>query len=139
MAMKNILKSVCLASMFMVATHAALADGDARVGQTLFEQQCARCHDTRPGKHSDQGRSLNGVVGRKAGGFVFYSSPAMMKSRITWTEENLDTYLESPRKFIPGNWMSANGLKSYAWMPSKKERDDVIAFLKEISKVGQSY
>lgn len=124
-----------LASIFVVAANAALADGDARVGQTLFEKQCARCHDTRPGKHSDQGRSMSGVVGRKAGGYVFYSSRSMMKSGVTWTDENLDKYLENPRKFIPGNWMSANGPKSYAWQPSKKERDDIIAFLNEISKV----
>lgn len=137
--MKNALKMVCFASTIMVPTTAALADGDARAGQTLFEKQCARCHDTRPGKHSDQGRSLSDVLGRKAGGYVFYSSPAMMKSGITWTGENLDKYLENPRKFIPGNWMSAYGPKSYVWLPSKKERDDIIAFLKEISNAGRSY
>ena len=136
MVIKNALKTACLASMFMVAANAALADGDARTGQMLFENQCARCHGARPGKHTDQGRSLSGVVGRKAGGYVFYSSPAMRKSGITWTGDNLDKYLENPRKFIPGNWMSANGVKSYTWQPSKTERDDVIAFLKEISKGG---
>jgi cytochrome c len=135
--MKLAVITACLAVMSAFAASGALAAGDARTGQALFEKQCARCHDTRPGKHSDKGRSLNGVIGRKAGGFVFYSSPAMMKSGINWSEESLDKYLADPRKFIPGSWMSTSGLDSYKWQPSKQERDDVIAFLASISK-GQA-
>lgn len=132
--MNHAVKIICLVFMFAFFTKPTLAEGDAKAGQALFEKQCARCHDTRPGRHSDKGRSLNGVIGRKAGGFVFYSSPAMMKSGIIWSAEHLDKYLADPRKFIPGSWMSTSGLDSYKWQPSKQEREHVIAFLTSISQ-----
>ena len=43
---------------------------------------------------------------------------------VTWTEENLFTYLENPKKFIKGTTMVFDGLKKEA------DRKDLIAFLK---------
>ncbi len=113
------------AAMALGAGNSALAAGDAKAGETVFKK-CAVCHDTKAGKHKI-GPSLAGVAGSKAGSAKGYRfSPATMKSGITWTDDNLDKYLENPRKLINGTRMAFAGLRS------KKERDDVIAFLKTL-------
>ncbi len=103
----------------------AHADGDAKAGKRVFNK-CAFCHAITPGKVTN-GPSLHGVVGRKAGtasGYRF--SPAMQKSGLTWDDANLQKYLENPRKMVRGTRMAFTGLRS------KKERDDVIAYLKTL-------
>lgn len=103
----------------------ALAAGDIKAGEQAF-RKCAICHDIRPGKHKI-GPSLHGVAGRKAGGAAGYRySPATMASGVVWTDEALDKYLENPRRLISGTRMAFAGVRS------KKERDDLIAFLKSL-------
>lgn len=117
---------VVLASIAVVPA-TALADGDAKQGQRVFNK-CKACHSLVAGQKR-LGPSLNGMFGRKAGfeaGFNY--SSAMKKSGIVWTEETLDRYLAKPREFIPGNRMAFPGL------PKKKEREDLIAYLKEATK-----
>lgn len=114
-----------LAFGMMASGGSALADGDAAKGKTVFKK-CAICHAVEEGKNKI-GPSLFGVVGRKAGeakGFRF--SPALKKSELVWNDENLHKYLENPRKTIKGTRMVFAGLRS------KKDRDDVIAYLKTL-------
>jgi cytochrome c len=124
----NMLKTfVTVASVAVIAlsASAARAAGDVKAGEKVFKK-CAVCHDTREGKHKI-GPSLHGVAGTKAGSAKGYKySPATMKSGVTWTDENLQKYLEKPNSFIKGSRMAFAGLKS------KKERDDVIAYLKTL-------
>jgi len=97
--------------------------GDAKKGEKVF-RKCKACHTLEAGKHK-VGPSLAGVIGREAGqaeGFKY--SSAMQESGITWTEENLDKYLEKPKKFVKGTRMAFAGLKK------KSQRDDVIAYIK---------
>jgi cytochrome c len=71
------------------------------------------------------GPSLHGIVGRTAGTIEgFRYSPANKNSGITWTEEQLFTYLEDPRKTIPGTFMAFAGIKD------PQQRADLIAYLK---------
>jgi len=87
--------------------------------------QCKACHVTDKGVNR-VGPSLHGIVGRKAGtvpGFNY--SAANRSSGVSWTEETLYTYLENPRKFMPGTKMAFAGLRQ------PQQRADVIAYLKQ--------
>jgi cytochrome c len=97
--------------------------GDAAAGQRVF-RQCQTCHSVKPGENK-VGPSLHGIVGRQAGTIPgFRYSPANKNSGATWNEETLFAYLEDPRKFMPGTYMSFVGLKQ------PQQRADVIAYLK---------
>ncbi|KAF9083451.1 hypothetical protein BGX29_011175 [Mortierella sp. GBA35] len=101
--------------------------GDAVAGARLFVARCSHCHTLSPGGPNKAGPNLFGVVGRKAGHANYYFSEAHSKKGVTWTPENLFTYLENPRQFIPGTKKAFPGVKD------PKDRADIIAFLKTAS------
>lgn len=99
--------------------------GDAKKGEADFIT-CKTCHALDVNKI---GPMLKGVVGRKAGtiaGFTY--SVANKNSGITWTEEKLFQYLESPQRVVPGTKMTFAG-----WPTDPQKRADVIAYLKSNS------
>jgi len=49
----------------------------------------------------------------------------MKSSDVVWNEKTLDRYLENPAQFMPGNHMT------FAGVPDKKTRENIIAFLKQ--------
>jgi cytochrome c len=103
-------------------TYASLT-GDATKGEQVFAQ-CKTCHVAEKGVNR-VGPSLWGVVGRHSGSIEgFKYSPANKNSGLTWTEDQLFTYLEAPQKTIPGTYMAFAGLKK------PQDRADVIAYLK---------
>jgi len=100
--------------------------GDASKGASLFKTRCAQCHTLKAGEAHKVGPNLHGVFGRKTGqaeGFSYTS--ANVSKGITWSGETLFEYLENPKKYIPGTKMAFAGLKK------EKERNDLIAHLKE--------
>ena len=108
-----------------ITSGGALA-ADLAKGEKIFKK-CKTCHTLEVGENK-VGPSLHGVVGREVGtveGFKY--SKKILESGIVWTEENIDQYLESPKKFIPGNKMMFPGLKK------QTDRENLIAFLKEKS------
>lgn len=116
-----------LTATVLFSAGAARADGDAAAGQKIFAQ-CRACHSLEAGKNG-LGPSLNKVIGRKAAseaGFKTYS-PAMQKSGVTWTEDNLKKYLADPKGFVPGNRMVFAGLKK------PDDAENVIAYIKQES------
>ena len=74
-------------------------------GALLFRQRCASCHADTTGKPSPIGPNLARVVGRKAGSAAFAYSPALKQSGLVWTRANLDKFLTSPGKLVPGTRM----------------------------------
>ena len=96
---------------------------DAAAGQKAFQGQCSTCHAVTQGTNRI-GPSLYGVVGRSAASVAGYKySAAMMKSGLTWSATELDTYLVAPAKTVPNTKMTYAGLKDTA------KRGDVIAYL----------
>ena len=90
------------------------AQADPPDGQQIFKAQCAVCHSVQPGQ-TVVGPSLAGVVGRTAGSMEsFRYSPGMRKSGIVWTEEEIGTFIESPRKLVPGTNMAFPGERDAA-------------------------
>jgi cytochrome c len=105
----------------------ARADGDATLGKKVFAQ-CMACHRAEEGKNLI-GPSLYGVYGRPAASVEGYAySPAMKNAKVTWDDASLDKYLEAPLQMVRGGKMAFPGLKD------KKQRDDVIAYLKTLHK-----
>jgi cytochrome c len=110
------------AASVMIAGMAA----DPANGEKVF-RQCMSCHVVEPGQNR-VGPSLHGLIGRTAGSVPgFKYSDANKNSGITWTEEELVSYLENPRAKIPGTIMAFAGLRN------PQDRADVVAYIKSKS------
>jgi cytochrome c2 len=102
------------------------AAADPKEGARVF-RKCQPCHSLDPGE-TRIGPSLAGVFGRKSGvlpGFEY--SGAMKSANITWNAESLEKFLSDTQGFVPGNRMPFTGLHQ------KQERDDVIAYLRQVA------
>ena len=110
---------------FALAAALALAAGtaagaDAARGKQLYAR-CAACHAL---DYDRVGPRHCGLIGRRAGSVPgFDYSPAMKRSKLVWTKENLDRFLADPVRTVPGTAMT------YAGVADSKERADLIAYL----------
>ena len=101
-----------------------LASADVAAGEKVFAK-CMACHTINQGGANGIGPNLYGTVGEEIGagkgGFAF--SDALKKVGGTWTFEQLDHWLASPRSF-------ANGTKmSFAGLSKGEDRANVIAYM----------
>jgi cytochrome c len=111
------------AAMALLLPAAARAAGDAEAGKAAFNRRCAVCHSVAEGQNK-VGPSLHGVVGRASGTAPnFNYSPAMKSAGKTWDAASIDSYLQDPKAFVPGNRMILAGIKDEA------ERQNIIAYL----------
>ncbi len=109
----------------------ALEAGDPERGAKLFKK-CVSCHQVGPKAKSRTGPVLNEIVGRAAASvedFRRYSKPmkALGDTGHVWTPEELDAFLEEPRKYLPKTRMTFRG------MSKPQDRVDVIAYLVSLS------
>jgi cytochrome c len=97
-------------------------------GQDIAKK-CQACHDFTKGGPNKIGPNLWGVVGSHPGDVPNYAFSDAMKQRKdkTWTYEELDAFLASPRTHVPGTKMT------FAGLPNPKDRADLIAWLREQS------
>lgn len=106
---------------------AALADGDATAGATVFKK-CAACHTATEEKNK-VGPHLVGIIGRAMASLADYKYSKAMTDHIAevpvWTEEAMTIYLKDPKGIVKGTKMAFAGLK--------KDEDiaNVIAYLKD--------
>jgi cytochrome c len=104
---------------------ASMPAGDAAQGAEIYNASCGGCHSLDANR---VGPAHRGVVGRAAGSAADYNySPALKASGITWTPENLDTWLSDPRGFV-------KGVKMGFRLNEAQQRADVIAYLTEEGK-----
>jgi cytochrome c2 len=110
------------AILIVTISIAFVRGADIEKGKVAFEQ-CAACHSL-DGSGNDDGPTLKGVIGRKAGSLEdFRYSAAMKRSDVTWDAATLDKYIADPQAFIPGNRMAFVGIAEGA------QREDLIAYL----------
>ena len=87
--------------------------------------QCSVCHAVTKGAPAGLGPNLVGVYGRKAGSAPGYGySPALKASKLVWTQVELDRWLTSPMKLVPGTKMA------YMGQADAKKRAELVAYLK---------
>ena len=100
-----------------------LASADPARGKRTA-QLCASCHTFDQGGANRVGPNLWGIVGRDIGGTGgFAYSPAVGGHPGAWTYEELDRWLTSPARAIPGNKMAFNGVRN------PKDRANLLAYL----------
>ena len=107
-----------------------LSKADVAAGETSAGK-CKQCHTLNKGEPAKIGPNLFGVVGGPLGhmeGFKYSKGMLDKKAEgLTWTFENLDHFLFSPKAFVPGTAMGFAGLKK------DDERTNVIAYLRTLS------
>jgi cytochrome c len=99
--------------------------GDPVRGRQLFEKTCAGCHALGENR---EGPRLRDVYGRTSGTAPGYEySTALKEAKVIWNDSSLEQWLTDPDAFIPGNNMDFQ-------ISQPQERQDLIRFLKEMSK-----
>lgn len=100
-------------------------------GAVVFKK-CRACHLVGDAAKHAVGPHLNNVVGRNAGsidGYIFSDNLRELgQGGFTWSEEQLNRYLENPKSIVPRGKMAFPGI------PSLEDRADVIAYLKNFAK-----
>ncbi len=103
-----------------------LKAADLTKGESI-SKKCIVCHSFAKGAPNKIGPNLWGIVGSKPAEVPGYTFSDAMKAREDkpWTYEALDTFLTSPRTFVPGTKMTFPGL------PKPQDRADIIAWLRQ--------
>jgi cytochrome c len=107
---------------------ARLAKANIGKGEAAHKP-CVACHAFEKGGANKQGPGLWGVVGNQKGaheGYKYSETIAGLGAKgEKWGFEQLDGFLENPKKYSPGTTMG------YAGISDPQKRADLIAWLRE--------
>src|SRR5271165_2821706 len=91
------------ATLASVAVSSPATAADSAKGEMVFKK-CMLCHRIGPDATNLIGPVLTGVVGRKAGTYPGYNYSPLMKAAgengLTWTEDDIKSYLPDPGAFL---------------------------------------
>ncbi len=94
--------------------------GDAVRGQALYQARCTACHAV---DSNQVGPAHRGVMGRRVGSLQGYRySDELAQSRLRWTPQTLNTWLQDPEELVAGQRMGFQ-------VDDAQERADLIAWL----------
>lgn len=94
--------------------------GDLVRGAALYQSRCTACHAIDSNKI---GPAHRGVMGRRVGSLPGYQySDELARSRLRWTPQTLNAWLEDPEELVAGQRMGFQ-------VDDAQERADLIAFL----------
>lgn len=94
--------------------------GDVQRGAALYQARCTACHAVDSNK---TGPAHRGVMGRRIGSLPGYKySDELAASRLRWTPQTLNVWLEDPEELVRGQRMGFQ-------VDSAQERADLIAYL----------
>ena len=104
-----------------------LASSDPGKGQAAGKQ-CAACHTFEKGGANRVGPNLYGIVDRAKAGVAGFNYSAALKAKGgTWTYDDLDHFIASPKTWLPGTTMG------YAGLARGGQRADLINYLHTLS------
>jgi cytochrome c len=104
-----------------------LAKADPAKGQASA-RKCAACHDLTKGGPNKVGPNLYGVVGRAVASHPGFNYSAALKARGgTWSYEDIDKFVHSPKAAAPGTTMAFAGIQAGT------ERADLLSYLRTLS------
>ena len=117
------MRLVLAAALAVLAVPAFAQDaGDPAKGRTLFQRQCASCHQVASTRNGG-GPHLQGVVGRPAASVEgFNYSPALKASGITWSVDELNEFLANPQGKV-------RGTRQPIRVTNDADRRDIVAYL----------
>ena len=94
--------------------------GDVLRGAALYQTSCTACHAIDSNK---VGPAHRGLIGRRVGSLPGYRySDELARSRLRWTPQTLNLWLEDPEELVAGQRMGFQ-------VDSPQERADLIAYL----------
>ena len=94
--------------------------GNIARGMALYQARCTACHAVDSNKI---GPAHRGVMGRRVGSLPGYQySEELGRSRLRWTPQTLNAWLEDPEQLVAGQRMGFQ-------VESAAERADLIAYL----------
>ena len=106
---------------------ALYATADVKAGEDFVNKKCTVCHDVSKHGANKVGPHIYGVINRPIASIGDFNYSGAMKTHAgtakTWSYDNLNAFLWSPAKTVPGTLMG------FAGIPKDQDRANVIAYI----------